>query len=257
MQSITFDVDSLVRDLNVITQVQLPFLAALTVNRLANATKAGLRREMLDSFERVSPFTLRSLEQVHLATKAEPWTTIQHWPYGAKGNAPANYLRPQITGGPVFKTRFQGRLNRELQDYMGAYMQPLEDSPAAKLNAQGRVKASQYVEALYGIKAMESLRASGRPGKYKTEGAYKYMPYLGISSSGKKVRGGNAKRRLLKPGIYRKIGFGYERLFMQLQDVPTVSPRYDFKFAAENIVNKNVQSIFDKAFSDTLGRKNI
>ena len=257
MQSIEFDVDSLVRNLNVITQVQLPFLAALTVNRLANATKAGLRQEMQDRFRRVSPFTLRSLEQIHLATKAEPWTTIQHWPYGSKGNAPADYLRPQITGGSVFKTRFQGRLNRELQNYNGAYMQPLEDSPAAKLDARGRVKASQYVEALWGVKAMESLRASGRPGKYKTEGSYKYMPYLGIHSSGNKKRGGNQRRRLLKPGIYRRMGSGYERLFMQLQDVPTVPPVYNFKNAAQDIVNKNVQAVFDKAFADTLGRQNI
>lgn len=257
MQSITFDVDSLVRDLNVITQVQLPFLAALTVNRLANATKAGLRREMLDSFERVSPFTLRSLEQVHLATKAEPWTIIQHWPYGAKGNAPASYLRPQIVGGMVFKTRFQNRLGAELDGYNGSYMQPIENSPAAKRNAQGRVKASQYVEALYGIKAMESLRQSTRNGKYKTEGNYVYVPYVGSQPALAKQMRAIGRGRLPLPGIYRKMGSGYSMLFKQLERVPTVSKHYDFAYAAQDIVNKNVQSIFDKAFSDTLGRKNI
>ena len=257
MQSIEFDVDSLVRNLNVITQVQLPFLAALTVNRLANATKAGLRREMQDSFQRVSPFTLRSLEQVHLATKAEPWTTIQHWPYGSKGNAPADYLRPQILGGTVFRTRFQNRLGRELDGYNGRYMQPIEDSPAAKLDARGRVKASQYVEALWGVKAMESLRQSTRKGRYRTEGNYVYVPYVGSQSAiGKQMRA-IGRGKLLAPGIHRKMGTGYVMLFKQLERVPTVSKHYDFAYAAQDIVNKNVQAVFDKAFADTLGRQNI
>ena len=256
MQSIELDIESLVRDLNVITQVQLPFLAAVTVNRLIPVVKDGLRHEMRDSFRRVNSFTLRSLEHNHLATKAEPWTEIGHFQFGSKGNAPASYLRPQIVGGKIFKTRFQNRLGRELQDYNGSYMQPLEDSEAAKKDGQGRIKPSQYVEALYGIKAMESFRASVRPGRYRTEGSYKYVPYMGISrGSGKQKASGKGK--LLKPGIYRKTGSSYVRLFMQLQDVPTVAPAYDFHFAAKTIVNQNMQKVFDKAFSDTLGRQNI
>ena len=137
MASIEFDAAGLVKDLDVFAKVQVPYMAAVTVNRLAGATKLALQREMLDSFERTSPFTFKSLEQVHFATKAEPWTVVQHKTFAGKGNAAANYLLPQITGGMVYRTRFQNRLNSELEGYNGSYMLPLEKSEGAKLNAMG------------------------------------------------------------------------------------------------------------------------
>jgi hypothetical protein len=136
-------------------------------------------------------------------------------------------------------------------------MLPLENSPAAKRDRQGRVKASQYVEALYGVKAMESVRATTRKGRYRREGSYVYVPYVGGRQALAREMRAIGRGTIPLPGIYRKQASGYTMLFKQLERVPTVSKRYDFAYAAQDIVNKNLQAIFDKAFSDTLGRQNI
>jgi len=257
MQSIEFDAAGLVKDLDVFAKVQLPFVAARTVNLLASATKVALQREMLDSFERTSPFTFKSLEQIHFATKAEPWTVVQHKTVGGKGNAAANYLLPQITGGMVYRTRFQNRLSSELDGYNGRYMLPLEKSEGAKLNAMGRMQASQYVEALYGVKAMESVRASMRPGKYRTEGSYVYVPYVGANKPLAAQMRAIGRGKLLSPGIYRMMGSTPIQVFKQLERVPTVQKRYDFAYAAQLAVKQNVKQIFDNVFLQAVGRANL
>lgn len=256
MNSVVFDAAGLVRNLDIIAKIQLPFVAAVTVNRLAKATKQALQREMLDSFKRTSPYTLRSIETEHFATKTEPWTYVQHMGFAGKGNAAANYLRPQITGGMVFRTRFQNRLNSELDGYNGRYMLPLENSPGAKRGPQGRIRPSQYVEALYGIKAMESVRASSRPGRYRTQGSYAYVPYVGGQPALARQMRALGRGRIPKAGIYRIMQGKPVQVFKQLQDIPSVPMIYDFAYAAQVAVEKNVQTIFDKAFAFAAGRSN-
>ena len=89
MASVEFNGTQLVRDLDVFAKVQLPFVAAVTVNRLATQVRQDLTHEMRDSFARVSPFTLKSPLYRHLATKAEPWTEVFLRDEATKGQAPA------------------------------------------------------------------------------------------------------------------------------------------------------------------------
>lgn len=254
MASVEFNGVGLVNQLDVFAKVQLPFLAAVTVNRLATQVRQDLGKEMLDSFTYVSSFTYKAPKQRHYATKADPWTQVYLRDEASKGQSPAQYLSPQITGGMVMRTRFQTRLGRELDGYNGRYMIPMLDSPAAKLNSIGRIKASQYVEALYGIKAMESLRASTRPGKYRTEGSYVYVPYIGgrkeLGSQMRALGGG----KLLNPGIYRMMNGRPVQLFKQLERVPTVEKRFDFHYASQLSVKNNAQAIFDKAVAEFVRR---
>ena len=258
MASVEFNGTQLTRELDVFARVQLPFAAAVTVNRLATQVRQDMQLEMQDSFQRVSSYTLRSVLYRHLATKYEPWTEIFIRDEGAKGQAPATYLLPQIKGGMVYRTRFQQRLNAELNGYNGRYMIPDAQGSGAKLNSQGRVRASQYVEALYGIKAMESIRASVRPGKYRTEGSYVYVPFAMDIANKDQRKATEARLRALgkgrmpKPGIYRMKGDTPLQVFKQLDRVPTVTPRFDFQFAAQNTVNKHVNRIFDEALAQAL-----
>lgn len=247
MASIEFNGTELVRDLDVFAKVQLPFLAAVTVNRLATQVRQDLQKEMLDSFTYVSAFTYKSPKQRHFANKLETWTEVYLRDEATKGQAPAQYLLPQITGGMVLRTRFQNRLASELDGYNGRYMLPLHNSTGAKLGPTGRIKASQYVEALYGIKAMESVRASMRPGKYRTEGSYVYVPYVGTRKQLAAQMRALGKGRIPKPGIYRMMGDTPVQLFKQLDRVPTVQKSFDFQYAAELSVSRNVGRIFDQA----------
>jgi hypothetical protein len=249
MASVEFNGTQLVKDLDVFAKVQLPFVAAVTVNRLATQVRKDLQREILDSFNYVSAFTYKSPLQRHFASKAEPWTEVYLKDEAAKGQAPAQYLLPQITGGPVLRTRFQRRAT-------GAgpgYLVPLLDSPAAKLNNIGRISPAQYTEALYGIKAMEDVRASMRPGKYRTEGSYVFIG-PSLNPSKRKRKGGG--RNLIGEGygIYRVMGDDYVQLFKLLRRTPTVEKRFDFAYASQLSVEKNVEKIFDKAISEFVWR---
>ena len=102
MASITFNGTELIRKLDVFAKVQVPFAAALAVNRIATQVRQDLQHEILDSFTYVSAFTYKSPMQRHLATKAEPWTEVFLRDEAGKGTAPATYLLPQIQGGLVF-----------------------------------------------------------------------------------------------------------------------------------------------------------
>ena len=241
MASVEFNGTQLVRDLDVFAKVQLPFAAAVTVNRLATQVRQDLRHEMLDSFTYVSAFTSNSPMQRHFATKADPWTEVFLRDEATKGQSPAQYLLPQIKGGMVLQTRFQNRLKSELDGYNGRYMLPDVKSPGAKLNALGRIQASQYVEALYGIKAMESVRASMKPGKYRTEGSYVYVPLV-MDIEDETRRKATAQRlralgkgRIPKPGIYRMMGDTPVQVFKQLDRVPTVEKRFDFEIGRAHV----------------------
>lgn len=256
MQSITFNGTELIRELDVFAKVQVPFAAALAVNRIATQVRQDLQHEILDSFTYVSAFTYKSPMQRHLATKAEPWTEVFIRDEAGKGNAPADYLLPQIKGGLVHQTRFQQRLKSELDGYNGRYMIPMisPSNPAVKYNSIGRMQASQYVEAAYGIRAMESVRASMRPGKYRTEGSYVYVPYVGGRNALAKQMRALGKGRIPKPGIYRMMGSTPVQVFKQLERVPTVQKRFDFAYAAQISVEKNAGRLFDEALAQAMRR---
>lgn len=250
MASIEFNGVPLARELDVFAQVQLPFLAAVTVNRVAAVVRKDLQREIYDSFDFVSKFTADSPKQRHFATKTEPYTEVYLRDEATKGQSPAQYLLPQIKGGLPLETRFQRRLKAELDGYNGRWMVPIPSSPGAKLNEIGKIKASQYVEALFGIKAMESLRASTKPGKYRTEGSYVYVPFVGANKELAKQMRALGKGRIPKPGIYRMSGDDIVPIFKQLERIPTVQKRFDFQFAAKDSLNKNINIIFEKVLNE-------
>jgi hypothetical protein len=249
MASIRFNGVEIQKQLDVFAKTQVPFVAAVTVNRLAAQAKKDIRADMQRTFNTVATYTLNSVQSSHFATKREPWTEIYLLDFAGKGNAAANYLLPQIIGGSVYPTRFQRRIGRDLTGYNGAYMLPLHDSAGTKVGRNGRMRPSQYVEALYGLRAMESFRASVRPGRYRTEGSYTYMPYLKGTSRGLDTRGGSRRRKseIPKPGIYRRVGGTSVRVFAQLRSIPTVPPKFSLIDAANSSVAANAERIFGLA----------
>jgi hypothetical protein len=248
-RSIEIDANALVKKLDVFAKVQMPFMASVALNRTAVKVRDSLKVSMRDTFTYLAPYTQNSLF-IRVSSKQSLSTEIGVKQFGIKGNAAADYLKPQVYGGQVYRTRFQRRLERSVG--MKGYMLPIHSSDAAELNPSGRINAGQYTSALYGIKAMEDIRGSGSYGKlnYKTLGTYVYIRPRQIVFSGS----GNGP---LAPGIYRVKGNEVSMLFKELRRPPTVPAKWDFFGIADSNARRELPVAFNTAFKEIMGRANL
>jgi hypothetical protein len=247
--SIDFNGNALVRNLDVFGKVQLPFMASLALNRTATHVRDSLKGSMRGTFTYLTPYTQNSVF-IRVSTKQKLYTDIGIKEFGAKGNAAADYLKPQVYGGQVYRTRFQKRMERNMG--MKGYMLPIHSSDGAQLDASGRIQAGQYTAALYGIKAMEDIRGSGNYGKfdYKTLGTYVYI------KPGQIVFGRQSNSPL-KPGIYRVQGSDLTMLFKELRRPPNVPAKWPFFDIARKSAERKIQPAFDEVFREVMGRGNL
>lgn len=247
--AIEFNGNALVRNLDVFGKVQLPFMASLTLNRTATGVRDSLKDSMRSTFTYLAPYTQNSLS-IRVSTKQKLYTDVFVKEFGIKGNAAADYLKPQVYGGQVYRTRFQKRMERNMG--MKGYMLPIHASDGAQLNASGRIQAGQYTAALYGIKAMEDVRGSGSYGKfdYKTLGSYVYIRPGQIAF-------GRQSNSPLKPGIYRVQGSDLSMLFKELRRPPRVPAKWPFFDIARSSAQQQIQPAFDKVFREVMGRGNL
>ena len=282
--SITFNGKDLINKINILQYRQIPWITALTLSgkhkddvSLATQVKKDLLDEMKVSFRQVSPATKWLFHTK--ATKTSLKTVVSHKEDAAKGNSPADYLLPQIVGGPVLQTGFQKRLKEKGYIKSSGYMFPLHKAPGTKI--RGRLAPSVYNKALWGISAMEDLRGKiSRKGvniydkkktsSYKTKGSFIHVPKnvardnLGGESQDKyaqMIRGfaykkGQPWKSIPGPGIYKvnPKGQGLTQIFKEFDSVPVISwPPYDFKGTSQYSVEKNAQRIFDLKVKEVLG----
>jgi len=265
-QTITFSANALVKNLDLFAEVQLPYAASLALNRSLTPIVRAQQDEMRSKFRAPVPFTLNSI-RTKASTKqnltAQVWISYD----GPKGNAPEDYLKPTIVGGQVYVTRFNKRLSRNGIMPSGSYMIPINDSPAASLGPNGRIRASQYVQALYGIQAMNDIIArdsymwqqKGRKRMpYKTAGSYLYVPYVNGDLALEKKYRALGRGRIPAPGIY-KVGRGdtLTEVFRQLSGPPSVQKRFDFIGSVQVAAQKEFTAAFNQTFKDVIGRENI
>jgi len=282
--SISFNGKDLIHKIDILQQRQIPWITALTLSgkhkddvSLATQVKKDLLIEMKEEFRQVAPQTQRLFHT--RATKTSLKTVISHKEDAAKGNSPADYLLPQIVGGPVLQTGFQKRLKEKGYIKSSGYMFPLHKAPGTKI--RGRLAPSVYNKALWGISAMEDLRGKiSRKGvniydkkktsSYKTKGSFIHVPKnvardnLGGESQDKyaqMIRGfaykkGQPWKSIPGPGIYKvnPKGQGLTQIFKEFDSVPVISwPPYDFKGTSQYSVEKNAQRIFDLKVKEVLG----
>ena len=256
---------------------QLRFAAAVTVNRVRPLVIQDVKIDMEKTFLSFVPFTKNSVRKRRGgATKARPEARIWISPDGPKGNAPEDYLLPQIEGGPVYLTRFQRRLKRQLSGYTGEYMMPAQITPGARRSSyNGRLTASEYTRALYGIRAMDDLIArqasrsfsSEKSAKkssgmaYRTDGKYLYVPWglAGKNLSGPQkekarlIRGKN-EGKIPAPGIYRVRSKDLQDRFFERSTVPVVNEKFDFHQSCKDSVHKRVEGVFRKVAAEIISR---
>lgn len=245
--SIQIDADALVRRMDVFTKVQMPFMTSVALNRAATHVRDSLKGSMRGTFTYLTPYTQNSVF-IRASSKQKLYVDIGIKEFGIKGNAAADYLKPQVYGGQVYITRFQRRLKRQVG--MQGYMLPLHGSDAAQLNPSGRIAAGQYTAALYGIRAMEDIRGSGNYGKfdYKTLGSYTYVrPGQVLYNQGDR----------LAPGIYRVQGGELTMLFKELRRPPRVPGKWKFFDITKTSAERAIPKKFDEVFREVMRRPNL
>ena len=270
--SISFNGNKINQKLDLIVRVQLPWIATKTLQKLAQGVKEDLRQEMQTKFKNPNSWTLNSIG-ITPSNKTKLITEIFHKDVltGARkgGNPAAFYLRPQVLGGEVYKTKFQQRLIRKGFMEADNYMKPTA--------GYGRGK-SEYQKALWGISAMEELRSANfaKPNPdYKTKGTYVHVPRNLIEaarSEPKGTKGGMRSytanvRALNNPkgkkmawnqslppaGIYKVQASGLKQVFKQLDTTPNVRAIYKFRDTGERSVKSNFQQFFDQTVKEVIG----
>ena len=261
--SITFNPEELIGKINELEKVILPNILYKSLNRAVFRTsREDLRDAAASTFTNKVPFTLKSFlydKPQQTANFLESRIYIRD--DAPKGNAPANYLSPQITGGSVYRTRFQRRLEAKgnLSPWRDQYMMPA-------LGEIGRSKLpkGEYTRALWGISAMNEIRGGFDYDKkqFKTAGSYVWVPpnlahEVGAEAHAWKVRrlnkngvGKSSPGDIPKAGIYKVLKSGLRQRFISLPDVPSVRKKFDF----ENIAKNSIERTFKEELTRNLKR---
>lgn len=265
---IVFSPEDLIGTITEIEKTVLPNASYKALNRAVFLTS----REILPSkaanpatgFSQTVPFTRKSfLYDKPIRTTHTIESRIYIRDDAPKGNAPADYLAPNLPGGPntAYRTRFQRRL--EAKGILGGgkdnYMMP-----ALKGMGRSKLPKGEYTRALWGVRAMEDLRGGFDYEKksYKTAGSYVWVPSdfahmpdefaepyrTKIRTMWKKTTG---RFELPKGGIYKVVGGRLKQRFISLPDTPSgYSPKFEFL----SIATESVKKIFTEEVDINLQR---
>ena len=256
---IKFDPKKLINEITELEKVIIPNVLYQSLNRAVFRTsREELRDAAANTFTNKVPFTLKSF----LYDKPrQQGSFLESRIYirddAPKGNAPADYLSPQIAGGSVWRTRFQRRLKARgfLGGSQGEYMMP-----ALRQSNRRRLPKGEYTKALWGVSAFEDLRLSGKFGRknYRTAGSYVFVPKDldsmadwsdELAARASMVRSLN-DGMLPPPGIYQVMKSSLRQKFLMTDKVPNVRKKFDF----ENIAKNSIEKTFKEELTRNLKR---
>lgn len=214
---LSFDIRSLtgpvvMRQLNDLQKKHLPKAQMNAANKLGAVIHTILRKEMEESLDRPTPFTLRGVRYKR-ATEREPLVRIWLEEFPGKGIAPAKYLAPQIDGGARRHKRFERALIEKGLMSPVAFAVPGRQAP---LDAYGNVPGPFIVRMLsdlqaFGESGYRANRNGARKGRRKTN--YFFVPRPGSS---------------LKPGVYWHMPNGLLGVVFAFVSKPSYRKRFDF-----------------------------
>jgi|TARA_R100000084_G_scaffold70281_1_gene31153 hypothetical protein len=156
-QPVTFDVNPMLKKVDMIKQVQIPFASSLALNNLAKEVRDNYRSEMKQRFRNPVPFTLNGM-YIKASTKSNLYVEVGLKEFAPKGNPSSKYLLPQIQGGKPYMTRFQKALEHKGILAPGEIAIPTQ-SDYLRRNQYGNVMPSQYTEILYSLQAFRDSSA--------------------------------------------------------------------------------------------------
>jgi hypothetical protein len=148
----TLDVDRVVRNLQA-TGNRARRALSIALLKTANLIKAAEQAEMSRVFVCPTPYTLRSLwtKSKYSAQTIQVSVEIKNKFATAKGNAAADYLRPQIEGGSRPFKRFERLLHDANVLPPGMYAVP---GPGMRLDAYGNMSSGHLIQILSALHAL-------------------------------------------------------------------------------------------------------
>ena len=216
--SIEFDVESLLGQLNAVQATQIKYAGTQAMKRLGYELKQELSQYMAKTFRDPVPFTLASPR--YKATGLETEISISR--VGPKGQDPGRYLYPVSTEDgagtkPAYITRFTKALWAKGIVGRKYFAVPWLDGRAVPTNANGNVPASFYQSTLAGLDRFGLAKQRGSTAGYK---------FFSVPDR----RIGPAVRRMssFHPGIYRAKGSQVDFLFGYARRNPIVRTTFDF-----------------------------
>lgn len=195
-----------------------------TINQTAQDAKAELKEEMKRVFDNPTPFTLNSVY-----TRSDPQELsvrigLKEW--AGKGTSAAEYLKPQILGGP--------RPMKRSEKLLGNFYVP---GTGAKLNQYGNIPPSLITQVISAV------------------GRFKEVGFLMNVTAGSRKR--NRKPRNffmvgknnkgLHAGVWERKANNQVKPILIFVDQPTYSPRFDFFGVVKKTVAQRLTPNFDEA----------
>lgn len=227
---------------------QLPFATALALTQTAIHVKRAEITEMQSVFDRPTPYTLGALfnkPATKQSLEAKVWIKSKF--DAGKGNAPENFLLPEIEGGPRRMKRFELALQRIGVMPTGYQAVPGEEAP---LDAYGNIPGPEIVRILSYLQAFgeqgyranitEKRREALKKGTRTAYGYALFVVYPG--------RGGRGSH--LHPGIWKRVytGFGQAIVPLIMYVKPaTYQKRFKFWEVAERTIAREFPREFEAA----------
>lgn len=250
-ETVSLDINPLIKSLDALKLVQVPFAASLALNAVAKDVKEAEREEMKRVFDNPVPFTLNSVRIKKYSTKKDLEVRLEISDDGPKGNAPADYLLPVITGGNAYATRFQKSLRAKGVLRAGQFAIPTQ-SDFLKTNKYGNVRPSMYSDILSDQQAYRAARSSQDLSVKQIIKAGRRSKYRIISTELSE----SMKYGGLQPGIYFNSPKAYENneaLLFSISNRPPVLPSvFKFQQVGKNTANKNLNKRFGESLSKAI-----
>ncbi|MCL4069012.1 hypothetical protein M3484_20860 [Pseudomonas sp. GX19020] len=231
-------VDDLIRNLSGVGQKQVPFAAAVAVNKTAREVISHIKERMEVVFDRPTPFTKNAFELRPAATKTNAEATVAEKSMQGR----RHYLKVQEAGGPREQTGLEKLLSLKaawsgvIQSVIPATGSPFE---AARLDRYGNWSSGERNQLLSGLGAQReaSTNTTDKSRKRSKTRATYFVPKHGLA-----------------PGVYRRKAKGDipVRVLKFSDKVPQYQKRLGFKEGVEAIFAQRIGVNFADALAKAL-----
>lgn len=238
MFKVTTDFSELTRWAEKLAADQVPFATAVALTETAKLVRQAEVKEMRRVFDRPTRFTLNSL-YLRGATKRNLQAEV--WLKDTGDAAAAQYLRPQISGGPRPQKRFERLLQSSGVMPGGWHALP---GKGARLDSAGNMSSAQLVQALSVLRSQRDYNQNTTDrSRQRAKAAGKQRDYFvsGPKSAAKAANGGR-----LPFGVYLRGAKDVSSIFFFVRSV-NYKPRFRYFEVAENVIKRELPLQFDLA----------
>lgn len=241
------DVRGIIKQLADIKDKQIPFATSLAINKTAQKVKAAEEHEIRDVFDRPTPYIQKS---IFIKPSNKQNLTARVWvkDQAITGVPATKILAAEIAGGQRRLKRYEVALRAVGALPAGYYTVPGE---AATIDSYGNISGGQIKQVLSYFRAnREAGFTSNSTDKTRAKLAKGTKKKSGISYFAGSPGDGKSP-----PGIWRRNHTGsftgpvkpIEPILIFVRHT-NYEPIFDFKFVAENIINKEFRTEFERAW---------